>query len=75
MLFTSLASSVIFYKFRFLTHLRVTSGGFIIISANIDDGKAIQVRTKQLLTESLSHYKLSRDSYYIRRYPYSLLKG
>ena len=50
------------------------SGGFII-SANIDNREAIQVCTKQPLIEGLSHYKLSRDSYYICRYPYSLLKG
>ena len=73
MLFTSLASSVIFLKFCFLTRSRVTGGGFII-SANIDDREAIQVHTKQPLTEGLLRYKLSRDSYYIRGYPYSLLK-
>ena len=63
--FTSLASYVIFYKFRFLTRLRVTGGGFIIL-ANTDNHEAIQVHAKQPLTEGLSRYKLSRDSYYIR---------
>ena len=68
MLFTSLAKSVIFLKFHFLTHSRVTGGGFII-SANIHDREAIQMRAKQPLTEGLLRYKLSRDSYYIRGYP------
>ena len=74
MLLTSLASSVIFQKFHFLTRSQVTGGGFII-SANIDDREAIQVYAKQPLTEGLLHYKLSRDSYYVCGYPYSLLKG
>ena len=56
---------------RFLTRSWVIGGGFII-SANIDDLKAIQVHAEQPLMEGLSCYKLSRDSYYIREYPYSL---
>ena len=52
----------------------LTGSGYII-SANIDDPEAIQVRTKQPLTEGLSCYKLFRGSYYIRGHPYSLLKG
>ena len=58
-----------FKKYCFLTCWRVTGSGFII-SANIDDREAIQVHAKQPLTEGLSCYKLSRDSYYIHGYPY-----
>ena len=61
-------------KVPFLTCLQVTGSSFII-SANIDNREAIQVHVKQPLTEGLLCYKLSRDSYYIRGYPYSLLKG
>ena len=53
--------------------LQVVHG--FIISANIDDREAIQVRAQQPLTKGFLHYKLSRNSYYIRGYPYSLLKG
>ena len=45
------------HKFRFLTCLQVTDSGFII-SANIDDHKAIQVCGKQPLAEKLLRYKL-----------------
>ena len=55
-------------------YVKLSGSGFVT-SANIDDREAIQVHTKQLLMERLSHYKLSRASYYIHGYPYGLLKG
>ena len=60
-------------KVSFLTHSQVTGSGFVI-SANIDNCKAIQLWSKQAILEGLSCYELSRDSYYIHGYTYRPLK-
>ena len=61
MLFTLLARSSMFYKFCFITHLRVTATSFII-SAHLDNQKAIKICTKQPFKECLLHYQLTKPS-------------
>ena len=50
-----------FYKFRFITRLRVTATSFVI-SAHVDDREDVQIHTKHPVEERLLHYQLSKPS-------------
>ena len=54
--------------------LQVTATSFVI-SAHIDDHKAIQMHIKQLVNERLLHYLLSKSSWCIPKHSYGVLKA